>query len=395
MKVLHVIPSVSLIRGGPSQAVLAMVKALRAHNIDAQIATTDDNGPGVLNVALKQCIEYKEVPVWFFHEYSLPFAFIREFCFSPSMENWLWKHISDFDIIHIHSIFSYPSAMAMRIARIKHIPYIIRPAGSLEKYSLRQKSLKKRIYLSIIGRSNIDQSQAIHFTSDREAQEASVLGFKAPSFILPHGVSIPSFVPDARQKLRSLLKVAQDEPVILFISRLHPKKGLEYLIPALANLKNMRFTFVIAGNGEPGYETKIDNLLKSSGINDRTHRIGFITGEKKDLLLQGADIFTLTSASENFALALFEAMAAGLPVLITEGVAAANLIKKNQCGYVVKLDNTNITSTMKQFLNNLENERIIGQRGKELVLREFNWNDVALRLIRVYENIIGAKIEIA
>ncbi|MDD4900296.1 MAG: glycosyltransferase [Candidatus Omnitrophica bacterium] len=392
MKVLHVIPSVSLLRGGPSQAVLAMVKALRAHNIEAEIATTDDDGPGVLSVALKQRTEYKQVPVWFFHRFSPPLKFVREFAFSSSLTGWLWKHVCDFDLLHIHSIFSYPSTIAMRIARIKHVPYIIRPAGALERYCLKQKSFKKRIYLSIIEGSNINQSQAIHFTSDQEALESSRLGFKAPGIILPHGVSIPNFVPDARSKLRGLLKLTENEPVILFMSRLHPKKGLEYLIPALASLADMRFTFVIAGSGEPSYELKIEQLLKSYKISERTHRFGFITGEKKDLLLQGSDILVLTSNSENFAVAVFEAMAAGLPVLVSQGVAAANLIKKERCGYVVKLDIANITSAIKTFLHNIEHERAAGQRGKELVLKEFNWDSVAVKLIRAYENIISAKM---
>jgi len=395
MKVLHVIPSVSLMRGGPSQAILAMVKSLRAHNIGAEIATTDDDGSSVLNVPLKQRTVYKQVPVWFFHRFSPCLKPVREFAFSASMTGWLWKHVRDFDLLHVHSFFSYPSAMAMRIARKKHVPYIIRPAGSLEKYSLKQKSLKKMIFLSTIGRSDIDQSQAMHFTSDQEALEASGLGFKAPSVILPHGVSIPEFMPDARNELRRLLKLAQDEPVILFMSRLHPKKGLEYLIPALSSLVNMRFTFVIAGSGDPAYELKIDKLLKSYKIDERTHRIGFVAGQKKDLLLQGSDIFVLTSESENFAVALFEAMAAGLPVLVTEGVSAANLIKRDKCGYVVKLDIASIASAIKTFMNNIEYERAAGKRGRELVLREFNWDGVTARLIKIYENIVSANTGIA
>ncbi|WP_414576684.1 glycosyltransferase [Anabaena sp. CCY 9402-a] len=388
MKILHVIPSVAKVRGGTSQAVLDMVQALRMNNVDAEIATTNDNGDSLLDVSLEKCLEYARVPVWFFNRFSPDIKVIKEFAFSRKMTKWLWQNVSGYDLLHIHALFSYPSTIAMLIARCKNIPYIVTPHGLLCEWSLQQSTRKKKTYLKFVEQANLNKSQVIHFTSQKEQQEVSLLGLQAANFVLPLGLSFPNQISDASYRLRQKFNIPIDEPVILFLSRLHHKKGLDYLIPALANLAHHRFTFILAGSGTPDYEDEVESLLVSHGLRDRTRIVGFVEDETKDILMQGSDLFVLTSHSENFAVSVLESLAVGVPVLVTPGVALASVVRENELGYVPDMNVLAITNALEDYFNSPQLAKKMGDHAQKLISNNYTWNHISNQLIEKYNQII-------
>ncbi|WP_448570604.1 glycosyltransferase [Trichothermofontia sp.] len=390
MKVLHVIPSVSPIRGGPSQAIFGMTQALQEKNIRVEIVTTNDNGTNLLKVPLNQLIPYQGVSTRFFNRFSPNhLGIIREFSISDKLTYWLWQNIQEYDLLHIHAIFSYPSTISMLISHLKEVPYINRPLGQLCHWSLRQSYLKKKIYFEMFERHNLNYSSALHFTSQREQEESRSVKLKTPSFVIPHGLVIPKEISTASQRLHEHFKIPIKSPIILFLSRLHPKKGLDFLIPALGKLKHLQFSLILAGDGDSEYIHKIRHLLTTYSIYDRTYFPGFVEGEFKELLLQGSDLFVLTSYSENFGIVVLEALAAGLPVLLTPQVALSNQIKKYNLGYVVNLEVYEIATQLEYCLLNADVIKQIGDRARQFVRDNYTWNRTAAQLIEVYTAILN------
>ena len=389
MKVLHVIPSLAETHGGPTRAAIDMVSGIRSLGVDAELITTNYNGNDTLPLPLMKQVEYSGIPVTFFERFPRFPSALHDYGFSWDLSQWLWHHCQDYDLIHIHALFGFASTIAMTIARAKSIPYVCTPHGLLGEWALRQKSIKKQIYLRLVERSNIEGARALHFTAEMERNESRRLGLKVPDFVCPCVVNLPKPTEDASRLLRNELAVSGDEPIILYLSRIHTKKGLEYLIPALAANNDIPFTFVLAGSGDPAYELKIRHLVDELGIQDRTRFPGFVTGESKNLLLQGADLFVLTSHTESFGIAVLEALGAGTPVLITPGVALSPLVKDKGLGYVPNLDVNAITAALRRFLNERETARLMGQRGREYVHRHYAWSRVASDLIQVYQSVLS------
>ena len=388
MKVLHVIPSIGPVLGGLSQAVLETVKALNKLGIEAEIATTNANGKELLNVPLGKCTNYQQVPIWFFPRFSPPIDSLREFSVSGDFTSWLWQNIHNYDLLHINGIFSYTSTIAMAIACLLKVPYIIAPHGMLCTWSLQQAKQKKAFYLKLIEKNCLNQAQAIHFTAVQEQQEVSQLNLKPSGFVLPLGISIPPTIPHAREKLRTHLNIPPDQPIILYLSRLHYKKGLNYLIPALGKLSHYRFTFVLAGSGEPKYETEMKNLVSAHGLQQNTHFVGFVKGEIKNLLLQGSDLFALTSYSENFGIAVLESLAAGVPVILTPGVALSDIVQQQHLGYVTEMDVDAIATSIEKTLTHPEQTKQMGDRARQFILENYTWDSIASKMLSVYQDLI-------
>lgn len=312
-----------------------------------------------------------------------------EFAYSRPFARWLASASSGYDLLHVHAIFSYPSTRAMATARRCGVPYLTRPLGQLCEWSLQQRSLKKRAYLRLVERANLDGAAAIHYTTEQEQREAAPLGFRTPGFVAPHGIDLPPLLPDAQAQLRQRLGLSTHAKIVLFLSRVHPKKGLELLIRALAKIQDDALFFLLVGNAETeAYDTHIGELLRSTGLGARTRRLAFACGEWKQTLLQGADVFALTSHSENFGLAVVEALGARLPVIITPGVALADTVARHQAGKVVPMDEAAVADAVAWLLADRVLCQRMGEAGRRLVEQEFAWPSVAARLTAEYHRIL-------
>lgn len=387
MKVLQVIPSISPAMGGPTEVVLNLVKATRQLGVDVEIVTTNDDGNTLLDVPLHQRVLYKDVPVWFFPRTGLR---MKDYIFSADLAPWLWRHIRDYDLLETHYLFSYAPSCAGAIARWQRVPYVVNTMGQLSPWALDQSQRKKQVYSWLIERRHLNEAAVIHCTAAGEAQDVRNFQVKTPIITLPLGVNQPQPLPDAKQKLRHIYGISPTTPVVLFLSRLHYKKRPDFLVEALHILaqQNYDFHLIFAGSGESEYETELKNLVSSLGMTKQVTFAGFVIGQDKDLLLQGSDLFVLPSFSENFGIAVAEAMAVGLPVVITPGVQIAPEVAAASAGLVVEGELKPLTNAIAQLLISPSFRQQLGENGQQLVKQRYAWDAIARNLTAVYSAII-------
>ncbi|MEM7145827.1 MAG: glycosyltransferase [Verrucomicrobiota bacterium] len=392
MRVLHVIPSVSPRRGGPSVAVVQMVKTLASRGVNVEIATTNDHGNDTLDVPLNEQVEFQGATVRFFQRFSPPVNPVREFAWSSPFRRWITSNISRYTIVHAHAIFSFVPTFTMLSARRQSVPYIVRPLGQLDEWSLTQAKHKKALYMSLLERKNINGAARIHCTSKNESETISRLGLIPKREIIPHGILQTQPPPEAASKLREKYSLPKNQPILLFLSRLHPKKGFDILIPALSKYSEHPFSLIIAGQGTSDYESNLRHEIEKNGLARNTIFAGFVEGENKSLLLAGADLFVLPSYDENFGIAALEALAHGLPVLLTNTVDLADFVQKEHAGFVCGASSDGIVSGLDQAFSSFDTIRDPAFRNgiKEKTERQFDWQVVASRLESVYQNITSA-----
>jgi glycosyltransferase involved in cell wall biosynthesis len=388
MRILQIVPSISLIYGGPSQMVLGLAPALAREGVEVTILTTNSNGDRgqkSLDVPLNTPIKQDGYEIIYFR--SAPF---RRYKFSLDLLKWLNFHAHKFDLAHIHALFSPVSSVAATICRRQKLPYILRPLGTLDPADLRKKRQLKKFYALILEGKNIAGAAAMHFTSVQEAKISERFGVATRDLVIPLGV-IPS-QEDGESTLRQQWSIPADVPLVLFMSRIDPKKGLNLLIPALEKVlaAGLNFHFVLAGKNpqDPDYEEKIKSQIDNSCLRSHTTITGFVTGELKSALLQAADIFVLPSYYENFGIAVAEAMAAGTPVIISDQVHICQDVHESESGWVSKLEVPTLTELLRIALQNPCECQRRGLRAKEYALQHYSWDAIARQMIEAYENIL-------
>lgn len=395
MKVLHIIPSLSVVRGGASRAAIDMVAALRAAGIDAELACTNDDGLSVLDVPLGELVEYSGVPVRFFKRFSPPGTnfisnAVREFSYSGSFRVWLKEHIADYDLLHVHALFSYTSSSSMCLARKRHVKYIAHPIGSLEHWSLSQSAWRKKVFLTLVDKQNLQQATYVHFTAESEREQSSAVISKLKPLVIPLGLELPEIIKDSRQQICQGYTLPKESIIVLFLGRLHEKKGLELILHALSSIPHNKVRLLIAGDGDSEYRRMLGVQAERLGLKDSTVFLGHVEGHQKNILMQGVDLFTLTSYSENFGIAALEAMAHGTAVLLSKDVALAAIVDSYDLGETCETNVKSVQKSLSKIIDNVDELELKGHRGRDYVSQHHHWPDLASELMSAYSKAVNS-----
>ena len=368
-----------------------MVAALRQQGVDASILTTNDHGPAVkaampLSRWHEQEALDQAVPVIAFGRWSPPLRTVREFAIAPGLSRWLGQNAKQYDLVHVHALFSCTTSLGMAQLRRQGVPYILRTIGQLNRWSLSQSRARKQLFLKLVDRANLQGAKALHFTSDAEREEAGDLQLTTPTFVLPLGVPAPPALSLSRPQVDHAVGPTR----LLFLSRLHPKKQLPMLFDALAVLKQRHpakpWQLDIAGDGDPEYLQQLQHHCNALGLASQVQWHGFVAGEAKQVLLQQADWFVLPSASENFGIAAAEALMAGTPVVLSPGVALAAKVQEAQAGLVCEPTVEALAACLEQCLE--PPPLHMRQAARQLAEHQFSWSSISRHLIDQYEAVL-------
>jgi glycosyltransferase involved in cell wall biosynthesis len=363
--------------GGPIRAVHGLCKALAARGHEVTVFTTDvDTGDRVPNTG--EAVMLDGVAVHYFP------VRLRRLYDSPEMGKVLEKTVGGFDVVHLHSVFLRPTALAARAAERTGTPYLVAPRGMLVPDLLRRRGRwRKALWIRLVERRTLERAAGLHVTSSLEAEEAARLGLPLPPvFLVPNGIEPEPYRPEipVTEAVRRLLDGAR---FFLFLGRLSWKKGLDRLIPALAHTPGA--VLAVAGNDEETIRPKLERLAAGSGVADRVIFLGPVDGNDKTALLHRAHALVLPSYSENFGNAVLESMAAGRPVVMTPEVGLADVVRESGAGLVVEGAPEALGAALRDLLADPERADAMGRRGAEEAVRRFGWGAVAEEMERAYE----------
>lgn len=387
MKVLHVISSLARELGGPSKACVGMAEAVAALGHDVRICTSKYDGFGKTVDAESGVPVHRNGVTYFYYDllsYYVSRPRVRGL--APGMIRALPRLIGDVDVVHLHSLYLPHSWATGDFARRRGVPYIVRPHGTLDPYIYRRRRFRKWIVETIFQNRVNRNAAAFHYTTQEEMELAEPYTFGRPGFVAPLGVNLDRFadLPPASD-LRQRYPELGDRKIVLFYSRLDFKKGLDILIPAFADAvrRGQDLALVIAGP-DHGMEAKAREWVIEHGVADRCVFTGMLQGAGALSALSGADLFVLPSYSENFGISVIEAMACGLPVLISDRVNIWREVQADGGGVVAPPEIPAFSQHLYELMGDPDLRAAMGSAAKASVAQRFTWDQVAHRLVDVY-----------
>ena len=396
MRILHYLSEITLVHGGVVRSVLDISKGLAARGHDVTLLSFDDTSVPP---------EWKGAPAdgrphairlnW--PRYPKP---VRKF--APLDLALAADHIRTSDVLHLHGPWESTNVQLAAVARRLGKPYIVSTHGMLDDWCMAQGGFKKRLFLRMWSRAMLEGAARVLCTAQGEKEQAGKWFPRAIDRceVLPLPFDLDSFTNlPGPEPARSAFEAARtDGPIILFLSRLHPKKGVELLIDACAILKRepsrdgagRRFRLVIAGSGDPAYEQALKTRAIDSGLSDRAYFVGMVAGIEKISLFERADVSVLPTSQENWGFVLLESLAAGTPVVTTKGVDIWPELQNTGGSVIVYPTPQAIAKAVGALLDDPKRVEAMGEAGRAAVLEWLKPERVLGEYERVYRDVSGA-----
>lgn len=388
MNILHVVPTyLPAVRyGGPIYSVHALCRGLAAAGHQIHVYTTSVDGPNDSDVPHDQVVEVDGVSVHYCRS-----RWLRRIYYSADLAVELSSVVGKFDLVHLHSVFLFPTATGARSSVRAGVPYVLSPRGMLVRDLIdRRSSLTKRAWIRLIERTNLERAARVHVTSEQERVALSDLGLDlVPTVTIPNGVDAPApFFPDeVCTDVRALIADGFD---ILSFGRISWKKGLDQLIRAMIELPNAKL--LIAGNDEDDLTPKLRSMAEGAGLGGRVRfLVRQINGADKEALFAAARVFVLPSLSENFGNVVTEAMIRRLPVIVSERVGAADIVRTSNGGLVTRSEPNDFAAAIASLLAHNERRIAMGVAG-EIYAKGLTWSEVVRRFVELYTEVVEQRI---
>lgn len=345
MKILHTIASLHPDTGGPARSVPGLASAAARHG--AEIHLWADDLPDSIEAPKGVTLHRGELP-------DLP----------------------GLDLVHDHGVWLPLNHKVARWATSQNIPRMVSPRGMLEPWAINHNKWKKKVAWWLYQKNDLQSAVALHATAQSEADQFQNLGFHQKIPIIPNGIDLPS-VP----------RPAHSQKTVLFLSRIHPKKGLPMWVEVWKKVAPRDWKMRIVGPDEAGHTEEIRQAVHHAGFAKSWDFEGPLEGEEKLAALSSADLFVLPTYSENFGIVVAEALALGTPVITTTGTPWEGL-HTHRCGWWVDPTVDSLAQAFSEAIQ-CEERSAMGQRGSQWVREEFAWDAIGQRMIKAYEEILN------
>jgi glycosyltransferase involved in cell wall biosynthesis len=376
VNVTHLLSSVSRANGGISESVRRLAQSQQATGlVDVSV------------VSLQDGFTEQDVPRWQpLQPHCCPIRGPRAVGYAPALVPALLNQRAD--VTHVAGLWMYPSMASLRVAKRTGKPYIVSPHGMLDPWALKNSAWKKQLAARLFERRHLEGAACLQALCAAEANAIRAAGYTNPIFILPNGIDLPDSSTRGSAPVWAG-RFPADRRVMLFLGRLHPKKGLRPLVEAWNAMRSTNWQLVIAGWDQGGHLAELELLVQTLNLSDRITFCGPLHGPAKDAAYASAQAFILPSFSEGLPTTVLEAWAHRLPVLMT---AACNLPEGFASGAALEISSEpdQLAQSMLLFERKSPSELAdMGRRGRILAEEQFNWNRISREMVAVYSWVAG------